>query len=100
MPALEAYRDRWTGWVQDTNIETYGFTFDRTPAGLIMAPAGRVRVCAWHADFDERPTCYLDVDTVEEAEQICGALHAACSWSVDYASAHDADGGLVCRGPY
>lgn len=99
-PSLEAYRERWIGWVHDPNIEKHGITFDRTPSGVIVAPAGKVRVCAWHADFDERPTCYLDVDTAGEAERICAALYTACGWNVDYATAHDAEGSMIGRGPY
>ena len=69
LPDLASNRERWIGWVQDPLIATHGVTFDRTPAGLIVAPAGKVRVCAWHMDFDERPTCYLDVETADEARE-------------------------------
>jgi len=99
MKGLAAYRDRWVGWVRDPLIATHGITFDRTPAGLIVAPAGHVRVCAWHADFDERPTCYLDVASVEEARAICADLFAACGWNVDFATAHDDAGAVVVAWP-
>lgn len=100
MPPLEVYRDRWVGWVNVPLLETHGLTFDRTPAGMIVAPAGRVRVCAWHMDFDERPTCYLDVANREEAERICANLFEACGWNVDFATAHDDAGGVVVARPY
>ena len=100
MTTLAAYRDRWIGWVRDPLIATLGLTFDRTPAGRIVAPAGHVRVCAWHADFDERPTCYLDVASVEEARAICADLFAACGWNVDFATAHDDAGGEIVKRPY
>lgn len=98
--ALAAYRDRWVGWVRDPMLDTHGVTFDRTPAGRIVAPQGTVRVCAWHADFDERPTCYLDVAGVEEARAICADLFAACGWNVDFATAHDDAGEVLVAPPY
>ena len=81
-------------------IARAGITFDRTPAGTIAAPRGKVRVCAWHADFDERPTCYLDVESVEEARAICAALFEACAWNVDFATAHDDAGKVIVSAPY
>lgn len=89
MADLSSYRAMWVSWVRDPMLETHGITFDRTPAGRIVAPQGKVRVCAWHADFDERPTCYLDVDSADEAREICADLFAACGWNVDFATAHD-----------
>ena len=97
---LAFYRVRWTGWVKDPLIETHGLTFDRTLAGTIFAPPGMFRVCAWHMDFDERPTCYLDVATLSEAQAICAALADACGWSVDFATAHDDAGGVIVAAPY
>lgn len=97
---LAFYRDRWTGWVKDPLTATHGLTFDRTPAGMILAPAGMLRVCAWHADFDERPTCYLDAATLSEAQAICAALPEACSWNVDFATAHDDMGRVIVAAPY
>ena len=98
--ALAAYRDRWVSWVRDPMLETHGITFDRTPAGRIVAPQGKVRVCAWHMDFDERPTCYLDVAGVEEARAICADLFEACGWNVDFATAHDDTGAVLVAPPY
>lgn len=99
-PALDSYRDRWVGWVKDPLIASAGVTFDRTPAGLIVAPSGKVRVCAWHMDFDERPTCYLDVENAEEAARICAELFEACRWNVDFATAHDDAGEVIVAAPY
>ena len=98
--ALKAYRDQWVGWVKDPLIASAGLTFDRTPSGLIVAPAGRMRVCAWHMDFDERPTCYLDVASAEEARAICAGLFDACGWNVDFATAHDDAGEELVARPY
>ena len=97
---LAAYRDRWVSWVRDPMLETHGITFDRTPAGRIVAPRGKVRVCAWHMDFDERPTCYLDVESTDEARAICADLFEACGWNVDFATAHDDAGEVVVGPPY
>lgn len=97
---LAFYRDRWTGWVKDPLIATHGLTFDRTPAGTILAPTGKLRVCAWHTDFDERPTCYLDVANLGEAQAICAALPEACGWNVDFATAHDDMGRVIVAAPY
>ena len=100
MASLDSYRDRWVGWVKDPLIASAGITFDRTPAGTIVAPKGMMRVCAWHMDFDERPTCYLDVDSAEEARAICAALFDACGWNVDFATAHDDAGEVIVAAPY
>jgi hypothetical protein len=97
---LASYRERWIGWVKNPLIATHGLTFDRTPAGVIMAPPGKVRVCAWHADFDERPTCFVDVDGPDEAARVCTGLFEACGWNVDFATAHDDAGGVVGAAPY
>jgi hypothetical protein len=94
------YRDNWIAWVKDPLLEKHGLTFDRTPAGRILAPAGRVRVCAWHLDFDERPTCWMDVASTAEARFICENLAACCGWNVDFATAHDDAGKDVVARPY
>lgn len=100
MADLASYRDRWVSWVRDPMLEAHGITFDRTPSGVIVAPQGKVRVCAWHIDFDERPTCYLDVMSVDEARAICADLPEACGWNVDFATAHDDVGGEIVVRPY
>ncbi|MEQ1782573.1 MAG: hypothetical protein ABMA14_14515 [Hyphomonadaceae bacterium] len=100
MASLDSYRDRWIGWVKDPLIASAGLTFDRTPAETIVAPKGMVRVCAWHMDFDERPTCYLDVASAEAARLICENLFEACGWNVDFATAHDDAGVTVVARPY
>jgi len=100
LPPLESYRDKWVGWVKDPMLETHGITFDRTPSGTITVPAGKVRVCAWHVDFDERPTCFLDVPSAEEARRICENLSEACSWNVDFATGHDEHGAEIAARPY
>jgi hypothetical protein len=90
------YRDRWQNWVNDPLIKTAGLTFDRTPSGPIIAPPGKFRVCAYHIDFDERPTCWLDVDTRAEAIYVCENLgETAAGWNVDDAVAFDDTGGRV-----
>lgn len=89
-----AYRDRWRRWVSDPLIETAGITFDRAPSGAIVAPTGTFRVCAYHIDVDERPSCWLDVDTLAEARYVCANLsEAAAGWNVDVAVAYDDAGG-------
>ncbi len=86
----EVYADRWLAWVKDPRTVGTGLILDHTPSGPIYAPTGKVRVCLYHIDFDERPTCYLDVNSVREAEFICEHF-SACrgSWNVDYALAFD-----------
>jgi hypothetical protein len=100
MTTLQRYRDQWVGWVKDPLIASAGMTFDRTPSGPIVAPEGQVRVCAWHMDFDERPTCFLDVASADEAQAICSELFEACGWNVDFATAHDDAGGIIVAAPY
>ena len=82
--------------MQDPLIEIAGITFDRTPSGPIHAPPNTIRVCAYHIDFDERPTCYLDVSDIAEARFICGNISAARGkWNVDYAVAYNSHGDAV-----
>ena len=84
------YSDRWQGWVSNPLIEKAGITFDRTPSGPIMAPRGKFRVCAYHTDFDERPTCWLDVETLAEAIYVCERIgETSAGWNVDFAVAYD-----------
>ncbi len=100
LPAPETYRNAWQSWVKDPLLQTHGLTFDRTPSGVIKAPAGRVRVCAWHMDFDERPTCFLDVANIEEASHIVETLLDSCGWNVDFATAHNDQGVALIDRPY
>jgi hypothetical protein len=73
-----------------------GISFDRTPAGPIRAQSGHYRVCAWHIDRDERPTCFMDVATLDEAAFVCAHLDACRGgWNVDRAAAFDAAGTVV-----
>ena len=99
-PRLASYRDKWVGWVKDPMLQTHGITFDRTPSGPIQAPPGKVRVCAWHMDFDERPTCYLDVANIEEASHVAETLADSCGWNVDFATAHNDQGVALIDRPY
>jgi hypothetical protein len=100
LPPLESYRDKWVGWVKDPMLKTHGITFDRTPSGRIAASPGKIRVCAWHIDFDERPTCFLDVASAVEACHICENLSEACGWNVDFATAHDDEGREIVDRPH
>ncbi|MEZ5997404.1 MAG: hypothetical protein R3B98_01770 [Hyphomonas sp.] len=99
---LLPYANRWTGWVNDPLIAKAGITFDRTPADRILAPPGQVRLCAYHIDFDERPTCYQDVASLEIALGIVAHFRALDGgWNVDYVVAYDASGAIVGGGlPY
>ena len=84
------YRDRWLNWVSDPLIEKAGTTFDRTPSGPVIAPIGKFRVCAYHIDFDERPTFWLDVDTLAEALYVCENIgEATRGRNVDFAVAYN-----------
>ena len=95
-PDLCIFATRWVGWVDDPMIRRAGITFDRTPAPHISAPPGQVRVCAYHVDFDERPTCYQDVDSLQLAGRIIEHFHSLRSgWNVDYACAYDETGHMV-----
>lgn len=86
----EAYTDRWQSWVQDPRTAGNGLIIDHTPSGSVYAPDGKVRVCLYHIDFDERPTCYLDVNSAREATFICENFDACRgNWNVDYAIAWD-----------
>lgn len=90
-----AVKYEWLVWAKDSIAERHGVSFDRTPAGTIKAPAGQFRVCAYHIDFDEHPTCYTDVATIAEAAELCARLHDHCKSNVDFASAFDDQGNCV-----
>lgn len=82
--------------MRDPSIEIAGITFDRTPSGPIYAPPNTIRVCAYHIDFDERPTCYLDVADIAEARLICSNINSTRGkWNVDYAVAFNSNGDAV-----
>jgi len=86
----EAYCDRWQNWVNDPVASAAGLIVDHTPSGPVHAPENKIRVCLYHIDFDERPTCYLDVNSVREAEFICANFNdCRGGWNVDYALAYD-----------
>ena len=99
---LKKFAERWIGWVKDDLIERAGITFDRTPAKDIAAPEGMFRICAYHFDFDERPTSYQDVASKSDAKFICeNLLDCKGPWNVDYAMAFDERGEIVASGrPY
>ena len=99
---LEKFADSWISWRHDPVAEDTGISFDRTPADEIKAPKGIFRVCAYHIDFDERPTVYQDVSSLSDAKFISENL-SDCrgDWNVDYAAAFDETGQLVVTGrPY
>ena len=99
---LKKFAERWIGWINDPTTEWAGVTFDHTPAKDISAPEGLYRVCAYHIDFDERPTSYQDLSSLHDAKLICDHL-AECRgpWNVDYAAVFDDEGKMVFSGrPY
>lgn len=99
---LQKFADRWIGWVNDPLIESAGMTFDHRPAKDISAPSGLFRVCAYHIDFDMRPTSYQDLSSLHDAKLICKhLLECRGPWNVDYAVVFDEDGMMVESGtPY
>lgn len=100
--SAKGYRKRWESWSQDPLIKKAGISFDRTPADEIKAPPGHFRVCAYHVDWDERPTFYMDVALKAEAEFIVENFHdVASGMNVDFAVAYDEHGKIVVNGcPY
>ena len=86
----DSYKDRWLSWVNDPLASSKGLIVDHTPSGPVYAPDGKVRICLYHIDFDERPTCYLDVNSAREAQFICDHFtECRGDWNVDYAVAWD-----------
>lgn len=94
-PDPEFYRLLWRPWIDDPMAEQSGVSFDRTDAGVIRAAAGRVLLCAWHIDRDERPTCWMDVASLAEALHVRDHFAAACTGNVDVLTLHDAEGGRI-----
>ncbi|MDF1666045.1 MAG: hypothetical protein P1V97_30085 [Planctomycetota bacterium] len=94
--STKGYRSRWDNWSKDPLLKAAGITFDRTPAGEVKAPEGKVRVCAYHIDWDERPTLFMDVGSKAEAEFVVENFHkVAGGMNVDYAIAYDEKGDIV-----
>ena len=91
----------WHAWNDDPVARETGITFDRTPAGPIVAPAGRFRVCAYHVDFDERPVCFQDADSLEAAEALARDVsEATTGFNVDFALVYDDQGTQHGRPPW
>ncbi|MEM6996248.1 MAG: hypothetical protein AAF721_37420 [Myxococcota bacterium] len=91
----------WIAWQTDPVTEATGITFDRTPAGTIAAPPGRVRVCAYHVDWEERPVCYVDVNSVDEATAIAAAAPESLNpYNADYVVAYDERGAICVQRPW
>ena len=92
----------WKAWPTDDSdlAKAAGVSFDRTPAGRIVAPPGMIRVCAYHIDFYERPTWSVDVATHAEAIAICDDLPSCSPGNVDFAMAWDDNGAHLAGGPY
>ena len=91
----------WQPWSDDPVARETGISFDRTPAGPIHAPPGHFRVCAFHIDFDERPVCFVDVPTLEEAEAIRAALpQDSGGFNVDYGIVYAEDGTMHGTPPW
>jgi hypothetical protein len=62
----------------------------------MAAPPGYFRICAYHIDRDERPTCFCDVTNVDEAHFICANLAECCGqWNVDVAVVYNEMSELV-----
>lgn len=75
------YATGWISWGQDR------------PDSQLAAPPGRFRVCAYHVDFDERPTCFQDVASLEEGQWILDNFpEARGRWNVDFAAVFDERG--------
>lgn len=92
----QTYCENWKSWSANPVASAAGLIVDHTPSGPIFAPDDKIRVCLYHIDFDQRPTCYLDVNSVREAEFICENF-SECrgDWNVDYALAYDSTGTTV-----
>lgn len=99
---LQKFTDNWISWNADPIADETGISFDRTPATKITAPADMIRVCAFHIDFDERPTIYQDVSSLSDAKFICQHIHLCRGdWNIDYAAAFDDHAKQVLSGrPY
>lgn len=66
-----------------------------------VAEQGRILICAYHIDFDERPSYWIEVDSAEEARHICDRFdEARGGHNVDFAVAYDDTGRQVCAGGF
>lgn len=94
--SAKGYRKRWDNWSKDPLIKEAGITFDRTPANDVRAPEGQFRVCAYHIDWDERPTLFMDVGSKAEAEFIVENFSkTAGGMNVDYGVAYNDQGDII-----
>jgi hypothetical protein len=95
-----APKPAWQRWDDDPLAAATGISFNRTPQDEIRAPQGKLRVCAYHIDFDERPVCFVDVTNLAEAQRIIDDLHKLCGFNVDYALAYDDAGQRIGKPPW
>ncbi|MFZ4069323.1 MAG: hypothetical protein ACOYJ6_04380 [Caulobacterales bacterium] len=94
--APSAYLGRWRRWSDDPLIGAAGVSFERAPSGAIRAAPRHFRVCAYHIDTPERPVCWLDVASRDEAAFVRDHLgETAAGWNVDVAAVFDESGGPI-----
>jgi hypothetical protein len=83
----------WLRWSADPLIGVAGVSFDRAAPGAIRAAPGQFRVCAYHIDTLERPVCWVDAASRDEAIFIRDHLgEVAAGWNVDLAAVFDDQG--------
>jgi hypothetical protein len=79
----------------------YGLRWQRWGGADTCAEPGRVLICAYHIDVDERPSLWMEVASPAEAEYVCEHFELARGeHSVDFCVAYDADGRQLCNGGF
>lgn len=79
----------------------YSLRWQRWGGADTVAEPGRALICAYHIDFDERPSWWIEVDTPEEARHICEHFEVARGdHNVDFCVAYDDQGRQLCTGGF
>ena len=83
------------------NAAFYSLRWQNWAGADTAAEPGRFLLCAYHIDFDERPTVWMEVDSREEAVYICEHFEVARGeHNVDFCVAYDDRGRQVCSGGF
>lgn len=79
----------------------YSLRWQRWSGADTAAEPGRVLICAYHIDVDERPSLWIEVATREEAAYICENFELARGeHTVDFCVAYDDAGRQLCNGGF
>ena len=79
----------------------YSLRWQRWGGAETCAEPGRVLICAYQIDTEERPRLWMEVETAEEAQYICEHFELARGeHDLDFCVAYDENGRQLCNGGF